>query len=148
MIMIAMMMTTKTSCRAARKAAARKMSPRAKWIRIAAIVLPAIVLLPTSLLAEPVSLKRIVEHALTHATGAGITAADEAHAAAGYAELRNNYIPQISTGAGLGYSYGFPLALEGSAPALFNVNAQSALLNPALHDYVRAARADKNKRPT
>jgi outer membrane protein TolC len=141
-----MTMMTKTSCRGAHKASAGeadahkapawKTSPRtAKWI-------VAIVLLPASLLAEPVSLKRVVELALTHATGAAITAADEAHAAAGYQELHNNYIPQISTGAGLGYSYGFPLALEGSAPALFNVNAQSALLNPALRDYMRAAKAD------
>jgi outer membrane protein TolC len=131
-----MLTTTKTSCRAANKASARKASPRtSKWIL-------AVVLLPTSLLAEPVSLKRVVELALTHATGAAITAADEAHAAAGYQELRNNYIPQLSTGAGLGYSYGFPLALEGSAPALFNVTTQSALLNPALRDYVRAAKAD------
>ena len=70
-----------------------------------------------SLLAEPVPLKRVVELALAHATGAAIAAADEQHAAAGYRELRDNYIPQLSTGAGLGYSYGFPLALEGSAPA-------------------------------
>ena len=48
----------------------------------------------------------------------------------------------VSTGAGLGYSYGFPLALEGSAPSLFNINAQSALLNPALRDFVRAAKVD------
>ena len=102
----------------------------------------AFLLFPASLLAEPVSLKRVVELALTHATGAAITAADEQHASASYRELRNNYIPQLSTGAGLGYSYGFPLALEGSAPALFNVNAQSALLNPALGDFVRAAKVD------
>ncbi len=116
----------KTSCRGAHTA---------KWIL-------AFVLLPASLLAEPVSLKRVVELALTHATGAAITAADEQHASASYRELRNNYIPQLSTGAGLGYSYGFPLALEGSAPSLFNVNAQSALLNPALRNFVRAAKAD------
>jgi outer membrane protein TolC len=107
----------------------------AKWIL-------AVILLPTSLLAEPVSLKRIVELALSHATGDAIAAADEQHAWASYRELRNNYIPQVSTGAGLGYSYGFPLALEGSAPSLFNINAQSALLNPALRDFVRAAKAD------
>ena len=95
----------------------------------------AIILLPASLLAEPVPLKRVVELALAHATGAGIAAADEQHAAASYRELRDNYIPQLSTGAGLGYSYGFPLALEGSAPALFNITAQSALLNPALRDF-------------
>ena len=115
-----------TSCRGARTA---------KWIL-------AVVLLPSSLLAEPVSLKRVVELALAHATGAGIAAADEERAAAGYRELRNNYIPQLSTGAGLGYSYGFPLALEGSAPALFNINTQSALLNPSLRDFIRAAKED------
>ena len=102
----------------------------------------AIVLLPASLLAEPVPLKRVVELALAHATGAAIAAADEQHAAAGYRELRDNYIPQLSTGAGLGYSYGFPLALEGSAPALFNITAQSALLNPALRAFVQASKID------
>jgi outer membrane protein TolC len=116
----------KTSCRAARTT---------KWIL-------AVVLLPGSLLAEPISLKRVVELALSHATGAAIAAADEQRASASYRELLNNYIPQVSTGAGLGYSYGFPLALEGSAPSLFNINAQSALLNPALRDFVRAAKVD------
>jgi outer membrane protein len=99
-------------------------------------------LLPASLLAEPVSLKRIVELALTHAAGAAITDADEQYASASYLQLRNRYIPQFSIGSGLGYSYGFPLSLEGSAPALFNVNAQSALLNPALRDFVHAAKVD------
>jgi len=102
----------------------------------------AVLLLPASLVAEPVSLKRVIELALSHATGAAIAAADEAHASAGYRELRDNYIPQVSAGAGLGYSYGFPLGLEGSAPSLFNVNTQSALFNPALRDNVRAAKAD------
>jgi outer membrane protein TolC len=109
---------------------------------LAAQWIVAFLLFPASLLAEPVSLKRIVELALTHATGAAIAAADEQHASASYQELRNNYIPQLSTGAGLGYSYGFPLALEGSAPSLFNINAQSALLNPALRDFVHAAKVD------
>ncbi|MGO9084352.1 MAG: TolC family protein [Candidatus Sulfotelmatobacter sp.] len=109
----------------------------AKWIL-------SVLLLPSSLLAEPVPLKRVVELALAHATGAGIAAADEQHAAAGYRELRNNYIPQLTTGAGLGYSYGFPLGLEGSAPSLFNLNAQSALLNPSLRDFVRAAKIESS----
>ena len=107
----------------------------AKWIL-------AVVLLPSSLLAEPVSLKRVVELALTHATGTAIAAADEAYSSANYQELRNHYIPQLTTGAGLGYSYGFPLALEGSAPSLFTINAQSALLNPGMRDFLRAAKAD------
>ena len=102
----------------------------------------AVILLPASVFGEPVPLKRIVELALSHATGTAITAADEQHAIAGYRELRDNYIPQLSTGAGLGYSHGFPLSLEGSAPSLFNLTAQSALLNPSLRDFVRAAKTE------
>ena len=113
----------------------RRAAHSVKWIL-------AVVLLPGSLLAEPVSLKLVVELALTHATGAAIAAADEQHASASYRELRNDYVPQLSTGAGLGYSYGFPLALEGSAPSLFNITSQSALLNPALRAFVHAAKVD------
>jgi outer membrane protein len=109
---------------------------RAKWSL-------AVLLVPASLLAEPVPLKRVVELALAHGTGAAIAAADEQRAAAGYRELRGNYIPQFVTGAGLGPpSYGFPLALEGQAPSLFNINAQSAVFNPALRDFVRAAKVE------
>ena len=102
----------------------------------------AVILIPVSMFGEPVPLKRIVELALSHATSAAISSADEQHAAASYRELRDNYIPQVSTGAGLGFSYGFPLALEGSAPSLFNINTQSALLNSSLRDFIRAAKAD------
>jgi outer membrane protein TolC len=121
----------KTSCLAAHTA---------KWI-LAAVLLPS-TLLTGSASAEPVSLKRVVELALAHATSAAISAADEQHAAANYRELHDNYIPQVSTGAGLGYSYGFPLSLEGSAPSLFNITTQSALLNPSLREFIRAAKVD------
>jgi outer membrane protein TolC len=100
------------------------------------------VLVPTSLLAESVPLKRIIELALSHATGAAIASSDEQRAAASYRELHDGYIPQVTTGAGLGYSYGFPLSLEGAAPALFNINTQSAVLNPSLRDFLRAAKAE------
>jgi len=97
---------------------------------------------PASLLAEPVTLKHAVELALKHATGVNISAADEQHASASYRELRNSYIPQLNAGAGIGWSDGFPLSLEGAAPSLFNVNAQSALINPALKDFIRAAQSE------
>ena len=106
------------------------------------VLITGIFLPPNSLLAEPVPLKRVVELALSHATAAGITAADEQRAAAAYRDLRDSYIPQITTGAGLGYSYGFPLSLEGAAPSLFNVNAQSAVLNFSLRELLKAAKAD------
>ncbi|MGB8581780.1 MAG: TolC family protein [Candidatus Sulfotelmatobacter sp.] len=98
--------------------------------------------LPVSLHAEPLTLRHAVELALQHANGIAISAADEQHASASYRELRNSYIPQLNAGAGIGWSDGFPLSLEGAAPSLFNVAAQSALLNPALKDFIRAAQSD------
>src|ERR1700683_1755911 len=110
---------------------------------ILAIVLLAILLfLPASLLAEPLTLHHAVELALNHATGVDIAAADQQHASASYRELRNSYIPQINAGAGIGWSDGFPLSLENSAPSLFNLTAQSALLNPALADFIHAAQSE------
>ena len=110
--------------------------------RTAKLIL-TVVVLPASLLADPVPLKRVVELALSHATGVAIASADEQHAAASYRELHNDYIPQLTAGAGLGPpAYGFPLALEGQAPSLFNINMQSALWNPSLRDFVRAAKVD------
>jgi len=105
-------------------------------------LLAALLFLPASLLAEPLTLKHAVELALKHANGIAIAAADEQHASASYRELRNSYIPQLTAGAGIGWSDGFPLSLEGTAPSLFNVNAQSALINPALKDFIRAAQSD------
>ena len=102
----------------------------------------AVLLLPTSLLAEPITLHHAVELALNHATSIGIAAADEQHASASYRVLRNSYIPQLTAGAGIGWSDGFPLSLEGAAPSLFNISAQSALINPALRDFIHAAQSD------
>ncbi len=110
--------------------------------RIHKFLLAVFVFLPACLLAEPVSLHRAVELALKHATGAGIATADEQHASAGYRELRNNYIPLLNAGAGIGWSDGFPLSLEGAAPSLFNVTAQSTLINLALKDFIGAAESD------
>ena len=103
----------------------------------------AIILLPVPSRAEPLPLRSIVELALSHATGAAIAAADEQRAAAAYREVRDNYIPQITFGAGLGPpSYGFPLSLEGQPPSLFNINAQSSLWNPSLRQFLKAAKVD------
>ncbi len=110
--------------------------------RVYKLLLAVLILPSASLLAEPVTLRQAVELALKHATGMSIAADEQQHAAASYRELRNSYIPQLNAGAGIGWSDGFPLSLEGAAPSLFNVNAQSALINPALKDFIRAAQSD------
>ncbi len=101
-----------------------------------------LIVLPVFAAAQPVPLRQMVDLALKHANGAAVAAADQDRLSAVYRELRNNYIPQLNLGAGIGYSDGFPLSLEGAAPSLINVTAQSAVFNTALMNFVRAARAD------
>lgn len=110
--------------------------------RILFALLSAVVFLSSLAIAEPLTLKRAVELALTHSPVAGQTSADQQRAFASLQEARNQYKPQLSVGSGLGDSWGYPLSLEGSAPSLVNVTAQSALFNPALRDYIRAARSE------
>jgi outer membrane protein TolC len=113
------------------------MTPRTRiGLRPGLLVSGLCFLIAVSAAAEPLPLKRAVELALTHATATGIAAADAQHAFSAYRESHNNYIPQLVVGSGLGKSWGFPLSLEGSAPSLINVNVQSALINPALQQFV------------
>jgi len=118
------------------------MKPAFCRVILAVYFIPAILLFATSLAAEPVPLKHAVELALTHSTATAMAAADEQHAFASYLEARNAYVPQFVLGSGLGQTWGYPLSLEGSAPSIINVTAQSALINPALRDFVRAARKE------
>ncbi len=94
--------------------------------------------------AEPLPLKRAVELALSHSTTAAAASADQQRVFASYREARSQYIPQLVVGSGLGKSWGYPLSLEGSAPSIINVNTQSAIYNPSLRDFVRAAKTDWN----
>jgi len=92
--------------------------------------------------AEPLPLERAIRLALSHGTTTAMAEADVQRAVASYHELRNNMIPQLMVGSGLGYSYGFPLSIEGAAPSLVNAVAQSSVFNPAQHQYLGAAKAD------
>jgi outer membrane protein TolC len=96
----------------------------------------------TSLWAEPVTLKRAVELALSHSATTAMAAADERKADAAYREARNSYLPLFVLGSGLGKSWGFPLSLEGAAPSVLNLNTQSTLFNPSLQQFMRAARTE------
>jgi outer membrane protein TolC len=110
--------------------------------RIPKVVFAALLLFPATLWAEPVTLKHAVELALQHANGAAIAAAEQQSAEANARLLRDNYIPQLTAGSGLGWSYGFPLTLGGSAPSIFNVNAGSALFHPELRSFIGAAKSE------
>jgi outer membrane protein TolC len=94
------------------------------------------------LAAEQLPLKRAVELALGHSTTMAASHIDEQRAFASYLEVRNQYVPQLVVGSGLGKSYGYPLSLEGSAPSIVNTTAQSSVINLALRDFMRAARTE------
>jgi outer membrane protein len=99
-------------------------------------------LVVTTMAAEPVPLRRVVELALGHSTTTAISVAEQQRAFAAYDEARDHYVPSLTVGSGLGATWGYPLSLEGSAPSIINTNAQSALINPALRDSVREARTE------
>ena len=92
--------------------------------------------------AEPLPLERAIRLALTHSTTSAIANADVQRTFASYRELRDNYLPQLAMGSGLGWSYGFPLTIEGAAPALGNAVAQSTIFNPAQWQLMKAAKTD------
>ncbi|HEX4427604.1 MAG TPA: TolC family protein [Terriglobales bacterium] len=95
-----------------------------------------------NLFSEPIPLKRAVELALKHSTLVGAANAEEQRALSSYLEARDQYLPQVAIGSGLGKTWGYPLSLEGSAPSIVNFTSQSSLVNPALRDYVRSAKTE------
>jgi outer membrane protein TolC len=91
---------------------------------------------------EALSFERAVALALTQSTQMALSQADETRAYQTYLEAHNSYIPKIAVGSDVGYAYGFPLSLEGSAPTLFNVAAQSSVWNPSLRQFTKAAKVE------
>ncbi|MBV9625856.1 MAG: TolC family protein [Acidobacteria bacterium] len=119
-----------------------KNTPRLVLRAVVSLLLPCIVAVMAG--AQPLTLKRAVELALGHSPAAIEANADAERTAAALREARNQYLPQLLIGSGLGDSWGYPLSLEGAAPSLINISAQSALINPALRDFVRAARIENH----
>jgi outer membrane protein TolC len=68
--------------------------------------------------------------------------ADEQRAFYSYLEARDSYIPQMIVGSGLGATWGYPLSLEGSAPSIVNVTAQSPIVNFSQPSMIHAAHSN------
>jgi len=94
--------------------------------------------------AEAIPFRKAVDLALQHSGVMGIATINQWRARKAYEEVRANYIPQITIGSGLGYSYGFPLTLEGSAPSVVNFNSVQSFYNPGLRQFLKAAKIDWN----
>jgi outer membrane protein TolC len=118
------------------------LSRRAPCLSIALPLIASLFYAVPPLAAAPLPLQRAVELALSHSPAAAAATADEQRVFASYIEARDSYVPQMALGSGLGATWGYPLSLEGSAPSILNVNAQSPLINFALRDFVRAAKTE------
>ena len=94
--------------------------------------------------AEQVPFRRAIDLALKHSGTMAIASADQQRAHANYLELRNMYTPQVTLGSGLGYSYGYPMSIEGSAPTIFNVDTRQYVINPSHQAFMKAAKVDWN----
>ena len=106
------------------------------------IALAALLLASVAASAETLTFQRAIDLAMGHSTAMGIAVADQVRAKDLLSETRNGYIPQLTVGSGAAKSWGFPLTIEGSAPAIFNVNTSSYLYNPAQQEFMKAARTD------
>src|SRR5215510_5019066 len=92
----------------------------------------------------PLPFRTAIELALKNSAASGIARADAQRARANYLQAGDLFLPQVTVGSGLAWSYGFPLSLEGSAPSIIDLNAQSFLFNLAQREFVKAAKGDIN----
>jgi outer membrane protein TolC len=91
---------------------------------------------------NPLPFRTAIELAIKNSALSAAGRADLQRAQATVSQARNFYVPQVVFGSGLGWSYGFPLSLEGSAPSIFNVNMQGGLWNPSQMESIKAARSE------
>jgi outer membrane protein TolC len=118
------------------------MKPRVRALAVVYCLLAVSASLPAQDNNKPLPFRTAIELALKNSAASGVSRADLERARATVTETRDPFLPSMTVGSALGYSNGFPLSLEGSAPSLFNVNIQGMLLNFAQHDYIKAAKSD------
>ncbi|HEY6251697.1 MAG TPA: TolC family protein [Candidatus Angelobacter sp.] len=120
---------------------------RAKAARAGLVVLCCLFCaVPSIVLAQdtPLSFRTAIELALKNSATSGMARADAQRARANYLQTRDLFLPQVTLGSGLAFSYGFPLSIEGSAPSIIDLNTQQFLLNAAQMQFMKAARSDVN----
>ncbi len=90
----------------------------------------------------PITFRQAIELALQHSGVMGIATVNQWRSFKAYQEVRNHYLPQLTVGSGLGYSYGFPLTLEGSAPSVVNFTSSQAIFSLSLRQFLKAAKIE------
>lgn len=93
--------------------------------------IPILLLLALVARAEThtLTMRQAVERALTQNPEVVIARIDQARAAANIEVAKEPFRPRVGAGSGLAYSNGFPLSIEGAAPAVFEAKANEYLFN-------------------
>src|SRR6185437_9313393 len=109
--------------------------------RIALIVAAGIAVAPL-ILAEThtLTLKQAVARALAQNPEVLMARLDEAKASLGVRVARSPFTPRLGVGSGVAYSNGFPLSIEGSAPAAFEAKGNAYLFNMPQHYAIQQAK--------
>lgn len=89
--------------------------------------------------AEPLTLREAVSRALQNSPDIRAALAQQEKAQQTWREARAQFIPAVTAGSGLAGTYGFPMSIEGSAPAAFQVVSSSMLFNRPQHQAVAEA---------
>jgi hypothetical protein len=94
----------------------------------------------TAALAQraPLTLKQAITLALQNSSELALAKARYAVAAQQEAQARAAFRPNLFTGSGAAYTYGFPMAPGGSAPSLFNLSYVQTVFNPPLRGQAKA----------
>lgn len=106
------------------------------YLRIAGIAtLPALLLAASGAQAQ-VSFATAAKLALHNSPDVHMSEADVRQAKGALSESKDAYVPSITLGSNIGYSYGFPLG----EPSIYNVSAHSLAFSFSQRDYIRSAR--------
>ena len=79
--------------------------------------------------SHTLTLKQAVTRALAQNPDVLMARLDEMKATLGVRVAKSPFQPRVGVGSGLAYSSGFPLSIEGSAPAIFQARANEYLYN-------------------
>jgi outer membrane protein len=75
------------------------------------------------------TLKQAVDRALAQNPEIVMARLDELHANLGVRYAESPFTPRVDAGSGIAYTNGFPLSIEGAAPAIFEVKVNQDLYN-------------------
>jgi outer membrane protein TolC len=110
---------------------------RSSFHRLAPLAIATLALAPVPAAMGQISFYTAVDLALRNSHEVKMATADVDRAIAGLAQTKDAYIPNLTLGSSLGYSYGFPVG----QPSVYNVSSNSLLLSFSQPDLVRSARA-------